>query len=382
MFKNKFLRNILLASLAIIIVLPVYDVLIAYPSFINALTEDAKDDSVRIATHLISLLDLENEKFDKESLLVKQDTIQSIKKELNLYKIKAFSPAGENLFSTDPDDLNHVSDSKEFFDTIANGNVYIAFKRKGMKSLENKIIYADVVETYVPVMDGEKFLGAFEIYYDITNRKARHNILRNKAVIVLLVTAFGLFVLVLTSSFRAKKYMSERDSVENELRQLSLTDELTGLYNRRGFSTLAEQQLKNARREKKKLLLLAADLDNLKKVNDNFGHPEGDEALRNAAAVLKNSCRESDIVARIGGDEFAVLAMESPDMNSDILATRIKASFDEFNSEAYRPYDLSMSTGIVRYDPEHHKNIEELFYTADKLMYDQKKSNSGDTIIN
>jgi len=242
MVKNKFLRNILLASLAIIIALPIYDVLIAYPSFVNALSEDAEDDSVRIANHLIALLDLENEKFDKEYLLAKQDTIHAIKKELNLYKIKLFSPAGENLFSTEPDDLNHVYNSKDFFDTIAKGNVYVAFKRKGTKSLENKLIYADVVETYVPVMDGDKFLGAFEIYYDITNRKARHNILRNKAIILLLATALGLFVLVLITSFRAKKYILERDRVENELRELSLTDELTGLYNRRGFSTLAEQQ--------------------------------------------------------------------------------------------------------------------------------------------
>ncbi len=145
---------------------------------------------------------------------------------------------------------------------------------------------------------------------------------------------------------------------------------------------MAEQQLKNARREKKKLLFLAADLDNLKKINDNFGHPEGDAVLANAAAILKNSCRESDIVARLGGDEFTILTMESPDMNSDILATRIKASIEEFNSEAYKPYKLSISTGIVLYDPEHHQSIEELFFTADKLMYDQKKSNSRDTIIN
>ncbi len=224
MVKNNFLRKILFASLAIIIILPTYDVLVAYPSFVNALKEDAKDDSVRIATLLISLLDLKNEKFDKQSLQAKQDTIQAIKKELNLYKIKAFSHAGENLFSTDPDDLNHVYNSKDFFETIATGNVYVVYKRKGSKSLENKVIYADVVETYVPIMDGEKLLGAFEIYYDITSRKARHNILRNKAIILLLATAFGLFVLVLTTSFRAKKYMLDRDKVENELREISLTD--------------------------------------------------------------------------------------------------------------------------------------------------------------
>jgi len=97
---------------------------------------------------------------------------------------------------------------------------------------------------------------------------------------------------------------------------------------------------------------------------------------------LKNSCRESDVIARLGGDEFAILAMESSDMNSEILSTRIKANIEEFNSEAYKPYNLSISTGVVRYDPEHHQSIEDLFFTADKLMYEQKKRNSGGTIIN
>ncbi len=110
---------------------------------------------------------------------------------------------------------------------------------------------------------------------------------------------------------RSINYSIERHRMAEELRNLSLTDELTGLHNRRGFITLSQQQIRQAKRTKKEMLLLFVDLDGLKKINDGFGHSEGDRALFAVAALLRETFRDSDIVARIGGDEFAVLAMET-----------------------------------------------------------------------
>jgi hypothetical protein len=152
MFKTSFLKNILLTSIAMIIILPLFDVFVAYPSFINALTEDAKDESVRIATHLISMLNLKKEKFDRDFLLSKQDTIKTMKKDLYLQKIKAFSPTGKTIYTTDPDDTKNIDKKKEFYKSIVKGNVYAKFKQKGMKSLEGHVVIADVVETYVPII--------------------------------------------------------------------------------------------------------------------------------------------------------------------------------------------------------------------------------------
>jgi diguanylate cyclase (GGDEF)-like protein len=136
---------------------------------------------------------------------------------------------------------------------------------------------------------------------------------------------------------------------------------------------MAEQQLKFANRESRDLLLLSADLDNLKQINDELGHNEGDSVLIQTATILKESTRESDIIARLGGDEFAILAMEAPDIDTESLSTRIKENIDAINAKSDKSYKLSLSMGTVRYDPEQSCSVETLLSAADKLMYGQKR---------
>lgn len=113
--------------------------------------------------------------------------------------------------------------------------------------------------------------------------------------------------------------VTETVQMREELKRLSLNDVLTGLYNRRGFITLAEQQLKIAKDMAKNPILLFIDLDNMKLINDTLGHPEGDRALVEVSDVLRKTFRESDIIGRIGGDEFAVLAIEPAEKNTGLL---------------------------------------------------------------
>ena len=168
--------------------------------------------------------------------------------------------------------------------------------------------------------------------------------------------------------------ITERKRLEEELRALSLRDELTGLYNRRGFLTLAEQQLKVANRVRKVMLLMFADLDDMKYINDAFGHQEGDRALIEIGQILKKTFRESDIVARFGGDEFIVLSLETPDSGMEILANRLREHLDYDNRYENRPYELSVSIGISRYDPENPVDLHDLIVNADKMMYEQKNT--------
>lgn len=164
-----------------------------------------------------------------------------------------------------------------------------------------------------------------------------------------------------------------RDHRENRaLLDLSLTDELTGLYNRRRFFVLAEQCLKAAIRAKKNVLVLFIDVDNLKRINDHYGHNEGDQALIGLAGNLKKTFRESDIVARIGGDEFVVL-VESTDVNSEILVDRLNENLKDYNAKGSRSYILSVSVGIAQFDPEHSVSIGELLSQVDAMMYAQKR---------
>jgi len=159
---------------------------------------------------------------------------------------------------------------------------------------------------------------------------------------------------------------------EEALLALSLIDELTGLYNRRRFFVLAEQYLKLSVRKKEKLLLLFIDMDNLKWINDHHGHNEGDQALIDLANILKETFRESDIIARIGGDEFVVLS-ESADENGEIIVTRLYENIEDHNAKGSRRYPLSISVGTTQFDPKYPISIDELLSKADALMYAQKR---------
>ena len=168
--------------------------------------------------------------------------------------------------------------------------------------------------------------------------------------------------------------ITERKKMEEGLITLSITDLLTGLYNRRGFIMFAEQQLKLSDRTKRGMLLFFSDLDGMKWINDTLGHEEGDRALTDVADVLKETFRSSDIIARMGGDEFAVLAIDTPDVNSEILTTRLQKLIDTHNRQGNRRYRLSISVGCSYYDPVNPCSIDELMVQADKLMYEHKKS--------
>jgi diguanylate cyclase (GGDEF)-like protein len=159
---------------------------------------------------------------------------------------------------------------------------------------------------------------------------------------------------------------------EEELLALSLTDELTGLYNRRRFFILTEQYFKVAIRKKKRWMLLYIDMDNLKWINDHCGHNEGDQALIGLGGILKKTFRESDIIARMGGDEFAVL-LESADGSDGMLMTRLYENIRDYNAKVSQDYVLSISVGAAQFDPEYPISIDKLLSKADALMYAQKR---------
>jgi diguanylate cyclase (GGDEF)-like protein/PAS domain S-box-containing protein len=167
--------------------------------------------------------------------------------------------------------------------------------------------------------------------------------------------------------------ITERKEHEAMIRALSITDQLTGLYNIRGFRTMAEQQLQMTERTKTGLLLLYADLDGLKKINDKLGHNSGDEAIVEAAVILKEVFRKMDIIARVGGDEFAVLALEASLEYSAMIKNRLRDQLALHNARAGRAYHLSFSVGMAYHDPAAQTSLDELISRADSMMYEQKR---------
>jgi diguanylate cyclase (GGDEF)-like protein len=164
--------------------------------------------------------------------------------------------------------------------------------------------------------------------------------------------------------------------LDRELRYLALTDDLTCLFNRRGFFAAATQQLKLAQRNGQNLLLLFCDVDNLKKINDTYGHHEGDLALIRTADALEKSLRGSDILSRLGGDEFVALTSETSNQTQEIILRRLEKSLKKSSATESR-YDLSVCVGVARFDPKRAITLGELMVQADKAMYEQKRNRSS-----
>lgn len=171
---------------------------------------------------------------------------------------------------------------------------------------------------------------------------------------------------------RSLRYSIERHRLQKMLQSLSLTDDLTGLHNRRGFLALAEQHLRLILR-KGAALLVYLDLDDLKLINDNYGHLEGSRALVVTANVLRACFRQSDILARFGGDEFCVLMTDAGQDSMQQVRSRLQQRMEFTNSLGTCPFCLSLSVGIAEVPEGHQPSLEELLRIADARMYEEKR---------
>lgn len=193
---------------------------------------------------------------------------------------------------------------------------------------------------YVPIFSAGAYGGALWTFSDVTEREQARDVLRSQA---------------------------------ERMRELATTDELTGLLNRRGLLGLAAMQQQIAVREKRCIIAAYIDLDGMKTVNDTLGHGAGDELLRSTAQVLRRTFRSSDVVARVGGDEFAVLAMVAHTNDVSIISDRLAQNLQEANLTPEKPSALSFSVGFVVSDPTLHEDVDALLARADAAMYEQKR---------
>jgi len=163
--------------------------------------------------------------------------------------------------------------------------------------------------------------------------------------------------------------------LDRELRHLALTDDLTCLYNRRGFFAAATQGLKFARWSMQEMTLFCCDVKNLKQINELFGREEGDFALVRTADALEEAFRDSDLLARLGGDEFAVLASGASGVHQDAVLSRLESCLQRANATEPR-YPLSLSVGAAQFDPHHPSKLSELMELAERAMNERKQRQS------
>ncbi|MCO7223886.1 sensor domain-containing diguanylate cyclase [Pleionea sp. CnH1-48] len=164
------------------------------------------------------------------------------------------------------------------------------------------------------------------------------------------------------------------------LKVMSLSDDMTGLFNRRGFFTLGEQKLKLAKRFGSPVGLLYLDLDKLKSINDLSGHHVGDKAIRELADVIQSNVRESDLAARLGGDEFVIMAISQDTGALEHLVERIHRSLDRASERLDIRLDLKVSIGCHLFEPEEANELEDMLRFVDRLMYEQKQQATEDSV--
>jgi diguanylate cyclase (GGDEF)-like protein/PAS domain S-box-containing protein len=276
---------------------------------------------------------------------------------------------------------------RELFNTMNSGVVIYQAKGNGKDFIITDINPAGerisqvnkqeiIGKTVTDVFPGVKEIGLFDVFQDVwkTGAHKYHPVSLYKDNRMSQWVENNVYKLASGEIVVVYDDVTERKRMADEIQSLSITDQLTGLFNRRGFLALAEQQLKIADRTKKALLLLFIDLDGMKWINDNLGHKKGDDALVETANILKKVFRESDIIARVGGDEFSILALGASMEHENIMRNRLQNSIDVNNTRENRDYRISMSVGLACYDPETPCSIDDLMAQADKRMYEQKRS--------
>jgi len=219
-FKINYLRNIFILSLIIAITLPTTVILYIFPLFSAQLIKNTEDEAQRVAKHLMIMIVPDLNELNQESLPAELlNKIEKMTEEFNLMKLKIFSKPGKVLYSTTSRDIGVINKNRYFQDIVAKGKVYTKIVGKNTKSLENQIVNADVIETYVPIMKSDAFVGAFEIYYYMTARQKGLDKLLSKSSIALILLAISLWGVNVFVLIKAGHNIAQRERADEALRE-------------------------------------------------------------------------------------------------------------------------------------------------------------------
>jgi K+-sensing histidine kinase KdpD len=219
--RNRFLRNILILAIIIVIALLSYNIFLTTPSFTKLLINTTKNDAVRVTRHLASsMLISETKEIGRDSLNAEVlEEVGKIKKDFELMSLKVFSPSGEVVFSDDPNEVGEINQNAYFQEFVAKGKVHATVVPKDKESLEGRKVTSDVLETYVPLMNHGRFLGAFEIYYDITDRRKQLDRLISQSSTITIIFATGFLIAIILILYEENIAMKKRRQLEEERSQ-------------------------------------------------------------------------------------------------------------------------------------------------------------------
>ena len=372
--KPNFIVITLLLVITMGTVLPAYNIYILQPSLFDALTEDTEQEAVRIAKHFASLAFPNQQAPLQSSLDIQQENLlNQLVSDFSLEKLKVFNRDGMIIYSTDEKDYGVINTKPYFHQNLLQGKIFTKLVNKGGTTMEGQSTSTDVVETYVPIQPEGTIIGVFEIYYDITasSNSLIGKIHQSSLFLATGSTAFiGLFLLL---GLKAKQSASQHKVAEKKIQKLAYYDTLTELPNSTLFLDRLDQTLHRCEREKLIAALLYLDLDHFKEINDTRGHQQGDVLLKKVGERLEKCLRKTDTLARMGGDEFAILlATITHETDASVVAEQMLEKMRQPFYLAGHEVFISPSIGIALY-PANAMNAVTLRKHADIAMYAAKE---------
>jgi len=302
------------------------------------------------------------------------ETVESIDKKLkvlildfDIYRIHYFNKNGKVLYSTEKEKIGTFNSHSYFKDIISKGKIHYSIKLKGNKTSENEVSQKSVVEIYIPIMKNNSFIGAFELYYDISKSVkeiSEYIDLIFKLNLLIFFTILILFFIILY--WISAKSLKEKELISK--------DYLTNLFNRRYFYEIIENFIQLSKRNKTPISLCMIDIDNFKNINDQYGHSVGDIVLKTFADEVKEIIRQSDILVRFGGEEFLLLLPNTNIDNAEILANKICTHFNKSSNEVH----FTVSIGISEY--KNNNSIDNLINEADQCLYLAKENGKNQVV--
>lgn len=371
---------VLLLITAIAIGMPVFQSHYIYPRFEKQLFDNTENEVARTGKHMMRVV-LKSYTGGK---IVISDEIKTYfnntLRDFNLGKIKILSHSGETVYSTSGEEIGAINENTYFRDIVSKGKTYTRIVNKSARSIENQMVDVNMIETYVPIINGGEFLGAFELYYDITAQKKSMIALISQFNLLLYFSAIIIINLVVLTLIIFRDRMKERQKFENTLLKMANTDELTGLYNRRRFEELLQWEFGKIERHQRKSCILLFDIDHFKKVNDTYGHQAGDNVLVTVAQKCKGELRKSDILCRYGGEEFIALL---PDTNLESalkVAEKLRWAIESTSfSTPEGAIRITISIGVVSFGDTDKLSFDKVIKYADDSLYFAKRNGRNQT---
>lgn len=243
MLRIKLLRNLLVISLAIAILLPLYQYFLVHPSYNKFLIQENEDEAVRYASYMTRTLGLEGRKLTKDQLPEDLDEqLKPVSRDDHLLKVRIFSASGEIIYSTETDEVGRINEKTYFREIVANNRVYSKVVQKNSKTAEGVFTKLDIVETYVPFMAGESFAGAFEVYYDVTDSLERERQVTQHSMSIILLMSAVFLLAIFFALYRA--YLSFQERAAAELALKAANEDLERRVDERTSEiSIANQQL-------------------------------------------------------------------------------------------------------------------------------------------